>query len=175
MRFLRLDLRAFGPFADAPVIELGGGDRGLHLIHGPNEAGKSTALRAIRCLLFGFPLRSVDDHLHKYDKLRIGAAIRGEDGTELAFVRRKKDVKPFWTFDDVAAIDPEALLPFLGDLDEGKFVDLFSMDHAELVAGGRSILKGGGRLGEMLFAAGSGLARVDEVRKALDAEMDELF
>ncbi len=175
MRFLRLDLRAFGPFADAPMLELGGGGRGLHLIHGPNEAGKSTALRAIRCLLFGFPLQSGDDHLHKYDKLRVGATLRGETGDELSFVRRKRNVNPLWTFDDARALDPDALGPFLGALDEAKFVDLFSMDHAELVAGGLAILKGGGRLGEMLFAAGSGLARVDEVRRKLDEEMDALF
>ena len=67
MKILRLDLIAFGPFADAPPLLLGEGNRGLHLIHGPNEAGKSTTLRALRNLLFGFPPRTDDDHRHGRD------------------------------------------------------------------------------------------------------------
>ena len=175
MRFLRLDLRAFGPFADAPPIDLGGGLRGLHLVHGPNEAGKSSALRAIRCLLFGFPPRTGDDHRHAYKDLRVGASIRDESGADLAFLRRKGDVRTIRTPDDDEVVEDEALARFLGGLDRERFDDLFAMDHGELVAGGRAIVEGKGSLGSILFAAGSGLARVDEVRKALDAEVDDLF
>ena len=175
MRFLRLDLRAFGPFADAPPIDLGGGLRGLHLVHGPNEAGKSSALRAIRCLLFGFPPRTGDDHRHAYKDLRVGASIRDESGADLAFLRRKGDVRTIRTPDDDEVVEDEALARFLGGLDRERFDDLFAMDHGELVAGGRAIVEGRGSLGSILFAAGSGLARVDEVRKALDAEVDDLF
>jgi len=175
LRFLRLDLRCYGPFRGGPPIPLDGGARGLHLIQGANEAGKSTALRAIRALLFGFPKSTGDTHGRDYDALRLAASIRDEAGTELAFTRRKRDVKPLWTFDDAKELSRDALAPFLGDLDASKFDDLFSMDHDELVRGGRLIVSGGGRLGEMLFAAGSGLARVEDVRKALDGEMDALF
>ncbi len=175
MRFLRLDLRAFGPFADAPPLLLNGGRHGLHLIQGPNEAGKSSALRAIRCLLFGFPLRSPDDHRHAYKDLRVGATIWSVDGTELSFLRRKGDVRTIRTPDDDGVIAEETLARCLGGIDEGKFNDLFAMDHAELVRGGLDIIQGKGNLGPILFAAGSGLARVDEVRKALEAEVDELF
>ena len=175
MRFLRIDLRAFGPFADAPPIELGGGSRGLHLVHGPNEAGKSSALRAIRCLLFGFPTRTDDDHRHAYKDLRVGASLSAEDGTRLDFLRRKGDVRTIRTPGDDVLIEDETLSAFLGGLDREEFDDLFAMDHAELVAGGRAIVEGRGNLGSILFAAGSGLAGVDEVRKALDAEVDDLF
>ncbi len=174
MRFLRLDLRAFGPFADAPPLPFDGGP-GLHLIHGPNEAGKSSALRAIRCLLFGFPARTGDDHRHAYKDLRVGATIRAADGAELAFLRRKGDLRTIRTPDDDEVIPDEALARLLGGVDRAKFDDLFAMDHAELVAGGLAILQGKGSLGPVLFAAGSGLARVDEVRKALEAEVDGLF
>lgn len=175
MRFLRLDLRSYGPFRNCPPIGLDGGSRGLHLIQGSNEAGKSTTLRAIRALLFGFPRSTGDARGGDYDALRLGATIRDESGVELSFLRRKKDIKPLWTPDDAESISRDALLPFLGDLDEGRFVDFFSMDHAELVRGGALIVGGGGRLGEMLFAAGSGLARVEDVRKGLDGEMRALF
>ncbi len=175
MRFLQLDLRAYGPFRGGPPIELDGGARGLHLIQGANEAGKSTALRAIRALLFGFPKSTGDAHGRDYDALRLAAVIRDESGSELAFLRRKRDVKPLWTFDDAEELSRDALLPFLGDLDESRFNDLFSIDHAELVRGGALIVSGKGRLGEMLFAAGSGLARVEDVRKRLEAEMNALY
>ena len=49
------------------------------------------------------------------------------------------------------------------------------MDHDELVGGGRGILDGKGDLGEILFAAGAGLARFDQVRKSLDEETEKLF
>ena len=45
MKILELALHAFGPFTDV-VLDLSAGQEGLHLIYGPNEAGKSSALRA---------------------------------------------------------------------------------------------------------------------------------
>jgi len=61
-------LAVAGWCADGPA-----GDHGLHLIYGPNEAGKTSALRAVSHLLFGFPVRTPDDFVHPYDQLRVGA------------------------------------------------------------------------------------------------------
>ena len=44
MKILNLHLIAYGPFSDGS-LDLSGGSEGLHLIYGPNEAGKSAALR----------------------------------------------------------------------------------------------------------------------------------
>jgi len=52
MRFLELFLKAYGPFSDQG-LDLSKGHEGLHVIYGVNEAGKSTALRAIHAFLFG--------------------------------------------------------------------------------------------------------------------------
>ncbi|WP_435020172.1 AAA family ATPase [Tundrisphaera sp. TA3] len=172
MKILRLDLLAFGPFADAPPLHLGDG---LHLIHGPNEAGKSSTLRAIRNLLFGFPARTGDDHRHAYADLRIGATLRNAAGAELSFLRRKRNTQSLRTADDASGLPDDALRPFLDGIDAKRFNDLFSLDHAELVDGGRAIATGGGDLGSILFAAGTGLARLHAVRKALDEEMAALF
>ena len=174
MRFLSIDLRNYGPFLNAPVLDLRGGDRGLHLIVGPNEAGKSTALRAIRALLFDFTRSTPDDHGRDVSTLRIGATLRGESGDEVAFIRRKRGVK-LHAVDDQTPLSADALAPLLGKLDEATFVDLFSTDHAELLEGGRAIIRGGGRLGAMLFSAGSGLAQLDKVQASLQDEMDKLF
>ena len=45
MRILDLHLRAVGPFTDLS-LDLSAGNRGLHIIYGLNEAGKSSALRS---------------------------------------------------------------------------------------------------------------------------------
>ena len=77
MRVARLELTAFGPFTDA-ALELGDGAFGLHLVCGPNEAGKSSALRALRQFLYGIETRSRDDFVHGYASLRIGAVPTGD-------------------------------------------------------------------------------------------------
>ena len=54
MRFDQINIPAFGPFTDFQ-IEFEKSEYDIHLIHGPNEAGKSSLLRAIRGLLYGIP------------------------------------------------------------------------------------------------------------------------
>src|SRR5690349_16823370 len=88
MKILKLDLTAFGPFTDE-CLDLSEGSEGLHLIYGPNEAGKTSALRALRQALFGIPPRSQDKFLHDYDRMRIGLTLRNGSGSTLSFVRRK--------------------------------------------------------------------------------------
>src|SRR5437868_1310865 len=88
MKILRLDLVAFGPFTERELT-LDAGDHGLHVVYGPNEAGKSSALRALRQLLFGIETRTTDNFLHAHQDLRIKAALRSPDGVTLEFIRRK--------------------------------------------------------------------------------------
>ena len=50
MRLAKLYLKAFGPYTER-VIELDASGASLHLLYGPNEAGKSSLLRDSRALL----------------------------------------------------------------------------------------------------------------------------
>lgn len=187
MRLLQLDLRAFGPFTDRVLDFLGGApdgpgpdltaaSPGLHVIYGANEAGKSSALRALKALLYGIDPRTPDKFVHDYNQLLLGGRIRRSDGTELAFLRRKGnkntlldiDKQPFGGGDD-------ALLPFLGGVDADRFSLLFGIGHEDLVKGGRELLEAGGGIGESLFAAALGGTRLREVREALDQEAEKLF
>lgn len=173
MRISRLDLLAFGPFTDLS-LELDQGDYGLHVIQGPNEAGKSSALRALRQFLYGIESRTCDDFLHSYASLRIGAVLRNERNT-WHFVRRKGNKDTLRAADDREVVDPCLLEDLLGGIDESAFRSRFGIGHQELVAGGQDIVRGGGSLGGILFAAGAGLAGLNDVQQRLCEEAEQLF
>ena len=87
MRFSKLHLAKFGMFTDTVLdVSL----VGVNVIVGKNEAGKSTAMDAITQLLYGIPLQSVHDYVHKYPDLRIGGALVGSDGKSIEIYRIKK-------------------------------------------------------------------------------------
>jgi uncharacterized protein YhaN len=174
MKLLRLDLRAFGPFTDV-TLDLSAGQEGLHVLYGPNEAGKSSALRALRQLFFGIPERCTDGFMHPNKNLRIGAKVRHCDGTTLEVVRRKARSNDLRGTDDNSIVEPEKLQRFLGGVDKDRFETMFSIDHADLVKGGEEIVGVGGKFGELLFAASSGLSGLGHVQEALGQDMKELF
>jgi uncharacterized protein YhaN len=174
VKIVTLNLQAFGPFTDA-VLDLSQGREGLHLIYGPNEAGKSSALRAVRDLLYGIPARSPDNFVHPHPKMRIAAAVRHSDGSELRFIRRKGNAGTLREEDDGAPLDDDRLDKFLGGVDADLFATMFGIDHPRLVRGGQDIARGEGRIGEILFAAGSGVADLRKVQQQLQAETDLLF
>ena len=54
MEIRELNLAAFGPFSDR-LLEFTSSTGGLHIVYGPNEAGKSSSLSVLKALLFGIP------------------------------------------------------------------------------------------------------------------------
>lgn len=172
MKILRLDLLAFGPFTRQ---QLTFGDEGLHIVYGPNEAGKSSTLRALQCLLYGFPPQSPDAFVHPYKDLRVGALLRGKDGVTLECIRRKGNRNTLRDADDAEIIDESQLSQLLGGISKEVFTRQFAIDHAQLVAGGQEVVAGGGEIGQILFAAASGFAQLNEVRRSLAAEAETLF
>ena len=173
MRFLEIDLSAYGPFT-AVRLDLSPGEMGLHLIHGPNEAGKSAALRALHALLFGIHPRTKDDFVHAYKKLRIGARIRNGAGDEIAFVRRKAQSGTLLRPGDEVALPDDALHPFVGGISGEAFERIYGIGHAGLVAGGKELEAMRGLAGESLFAAGLGGATLTDALAELDRQATEL-
>ncbi len=95
MRLRRLDLVRYGKFTDF-AIDFGEASPGLpdlHVIYGPNEAGKSTTLSAWLDLLFGIPMQSAYNFLHPYSTMRIGALIEGVDGAPRGAAREFSRIK----------------------------------------------------------------------------------
>jgi len=173
MRLLSLELLAYGPFSEK-TLDLSDGNAGLHLIYGPNEAGKSAALRGLTNLFFGFPTRTTDNFLHENIRLRMGGRIRHSDGEELHFFRRK-GLKDTLLDGSGKAMMDGALQKYLGELTRELFVSMFGMDHQVLIEGGKALVAGGGDIGESLFAAGMGIAGMRRILEALEAESEELF
>src|SRR6185312_12471452 len=90
MRIQRLDLMRYGRFTDTKLI-LPAGVSDIHIVFGPNEAGKSTALSAIEDLLFGMPGNSRYNFLHDYGSMRVSAVL--ESGGKTLEIRRRKGNK----------------------------------------------------------------------------------
>lgn len=174
MRLRRLDLLRYGHFTDRSIeLPLGGAD--VHVVFGPNEAGKSTALCAIEDLLFGIPARSPYGFLHDYSDMRIGARIEHTDAF-LELVRRKGRKDTLLGADGLPAAGGEGVLkPFLAGADRPFFQRMFSLDRARLEEGGREILEAKDEIGEIIFSAGAGTAGLRDRLARLSEQADALW
>jgi len=174
VRFQRLDFSAFGPFSKLSLDLSGGAPGGFHIVFGPNEAGKSSALRGVHDLLFGFPERTPDAHVHPNAELRIGAVLASEAGQviELQRLKRRKDALRNATD---APLDEGVMRALLGGVDAQLFERLFGLDHVRLQRAGDALLQDQGDVGESLFDAGSGGRGIRSVLLALEQGADEIF
>jgi len=178
MRFLRLDLIAFGPFTQT-ALDLSGG--GLHFIYGPNEAGKTSARLALRTALFGFRHRVEFDFLHDKSALRVGLTLEDSDGTRTSFIRRRGTKNDLLDVDDQTPLQHDPVAPLLartgliGDHRETHFERAFAIGEAELRQGGEEIIAGKGDLSELLFMTAAGLPRLRAVERELRSASDALF
>lgn len=173
MRLKRLDLKAFGPFTDR-TLDFNSDEPGLHIVFGRNEAGKSSSLRALKALLYGFHQQTPDNFIHNYDQLLVGGCLVNGDGNELIIQRRKKRLGD--VLDQAGnPLDAGVLTPFLHGVEPEIFASLYGIDHDSLVRGGEEILAQKGEVGQALFAAGAGISSLREVILQLDREAAELF
>jgi uncharacterized protein YhaN len=151
VRINELYLKAFGPFADRR-LDFSRGAHGLHVIFGPNEAGKSSALRALKALLYGVDERTTD-----------------------AFVRRKGRKNTVLSPADNRTLDEAQLVPFVSGVSSSVFSSMFGIDHQTLVEGGAAILQENGDVGATLFAAALGNRRLQTTLAELEGEAGELY
>lgn len=173
MRLRELRLVRYGKFTDA-TLAFPRAAHDFHLVVGPNEAGKSTLRDAVTELLFGLPRSSPKAFLHPMADLRLGAVV--EDGADVAltFDRTKSTKAPLRTPDD-APLPDDALAPFLGGADRAFFVQMFGLDHTQLVRGGQGILDAADDVGQMLFQSAAGIAGLGRVKEALAEEASRLW
>ena len=173
MRFDSLHLQAFGPFTGMKLdFPLSSGD--LHLIHGPNEAGKSSLLRAIGDLFYEIPARSADNFLHAHKDLRIGAELRGRAGDTLRIQRRKGNRNTL--LDGEGEVLPDdTLASWLGHVDRESFTTMFGLASDQLRQGAAALLRGEGDLGKALFSASLGGTPVHKILESIEGEARQFY
>ncbi len=175
MRLRQLAITRYGKFTDR-VLDFGPkktGQADFHIIYGPNEAGKSTALSAYMDLIFGIDSRSSYNFLHDYKSMLIGGTVETAEDT-LTF-KRTKGTKDTLRDDNGNLIDPARLNTLLHGLDRDAYGTMFSLDGARLESGGEDILANKGELGRLLFSAASGMADIGSTLDTLKGKADAFF
>jgi uncharacterized protein YhaN len=172
MRIVGLHLRAYGHFTDYSLDF--GAKPGLHLVYGDNEAGKSTALRALSSVLFGYPSHVIDGFKHDAKDITIGADLIAQDGRTLSYVRKRRG-KSALANADGTILDEAAVASFLGGISRDIFEKVFALDHHRLHEHAKALLSEGGSLGFSLAEAGSGIAGLKAVLDRLRGERAALF
>jgi uncharacterized protein YhaN len=173
MRLRRLDLTRYGKFTGGS-IDFGDALEGvpdLHIIYGPNEAGKSTALAAFLDLLFGMEMQSRYNFLHDYSTMCVGGCLELTVGPR-DLVRRKRPAPTLLNRDN-DPVSENLILGDLGGIDRNAYRTMFLLDDDTLEAGGRSILASNGELGQLLFAASAGLSELSNKLVELRSEADQ--
>ena len=174
MRLARLDLTRFGHFTDRRVTfgppAADGTD--FHIIHGPNEAGKTTLMEAYLRLIYGFPARG-DGYgfKHPLNTLQVGGLVE-INGQPTELIRTKRTTNSL--MDPHGDALPETLLQScLGGIAEQDYRKLFCLDDATIEAGGEEITASKGDFGRLLFAAAAGIGNLthvlDQVAERADA------
>lgn len=175
MRVNRLDLTRYGIFTDYSISfgerKQDGSD--LHIIYGPNEAGKSTTLAAFLDLLFGIETRSRYGFFHPYSTMRIGGELE-INGTSREFVRIKRAQNSLLEGGD-KPISDGIIQGGLGGIDRASYTTMFSLDDDTLEAGGEGILASKGDLGQLLFSASAGLSDLGRMLVDLKTEADGFY
>lgn len=172
MKLTQLALERYGAFTDRVLTF--DPDAALHIVHGANETGKTSALSAIGDLLFGFGARTTYNFKHDNNALRVGGMLHHSDGRQLA-IRRRKGTKNTLLDADDQALPDDTLAPWLGGIARDTFDREFGLTAEALRRGGDDLLKAGGRLAETLAASSAGLSALTQLRERLQSEADALF
>ena len=172
MRLRRLDLTRFGHFTEFS-LDFGPRENGrpdLHIIFGPNEAGKTTSFEGYLDLLFGIPTRSKYNFLHDYETMRVGAVLE-IDGNPTELIRIKRNKNDLITPSGDLA-NSALLTHALDGIDREQYQAMFSLDDETIEQGGEDILASQGNLGELLFSAAAGLSDLGTVLEAAREDID---
>ena len=167
MRLRRLGLSRYGMFTDH-TIDFGeriGGSPDLHIVYGPNEAGKSTALAGFLDLLFGIEPRSRYSFLHGYEAMRIESDLEISEQTH-QLVRVRKTAASLLN-EHGQSVSDGVIANALGGMDRDAYKAMFSLDDNTLEGGGEEILRSEGDLGQLLFATSAGLIELSNTLKQL--------
>ena len=170
MRIDRLHLKAYGRF-DNCELDLSG--PGLVVVHGSNEAGKTTALNAIGDWLFGFERITSYDFLHKSSELRVGGTLR--QLADSLIVYRRKGNRDTLRGESEQPLADALLKPYCGTITRAQFEGSFGLTHERLRIGGKELRENRGELAQALFSAASGLTSLRRWQEVLKSNREKLY
>lgn len=128
-------IEGYGVFAGAASPEL---SRGVNVILGPNEAGKSTLLSFIRHTLFGYPAKNsrTDTFVPALRGGPLGGRLFLEDATGAKWTVERFHGKKGVNLTGPAGerLGEEELAEMLGNLDGGAYRSVFGFDLADLAS-----------------------------------------
>ena len=173
MRVERLHIDGFGVYHDAPF---GPFDQALTVVTGLNEAGKSTLLRFIRAVLFGFPQRLGAEHYPPLAGGRHGGRVHivtdaGERFTIERFHGRGTGPVTI-TAADGSSVDESVLPRLLGHASGSLFQSVFAFDLEELkkpAAGDDQ------ETSNRIYSAGTGAGQLPRVLEDLNKRSRDIF
>ncbi len=174
MRLRELHLERFGHFTDRR-FDFGtmNGRPDFHIIHGLNEAGKTTTMEAILRLFYGFPHREPYDFKHRRPNLRISAVIESEGAS--AHITRLPSRGGTLVDSSGTPLPETAMSAHLGGLTDNDYRSLLCLDDDTIERGGEEIAQARGDMGRLLFSAAAGVAELSTVLDAVLAEAGELW
>jgi len=175
MRFSTFTLARYGHFADhsleLPAPQLGAAD--LHIIIGPNEAGKSTLRAGLVEFLFGMEQRTPFNFRYDYKDLLLSAVIE-VDG-EVEHLQRRKAQRGTLRDSQNNIVADGHLAALLNGLDRESYVRQFALDQETLVAGGQNLLSNRSNLSTLMFEAASGISDVAAHQQMLEGQAASLW
>ncbi|MFC4619079.1 AAA family ATPase [Camelliibacillus cellulosilyticus] len=175
MRILSVYIDRFGQF-NQWTVEFP--DENFSIVYGPNEAGKSTLVTFMSCILFGFPRKAdLEPYLSDSEKSDVGGRITVRisklgDVTIVRY-RRGNGGKATVYLADGSQADESQLKEWLGGLNRELFAAIFSFDLNGLNGIDRLHWDD---LNRFLFSAGMvGSSKIFEVEDALEKKIAGLF
>ena len=170
MKLKELHVEGFGHFRDHVVGPL---NSSVTVLHGPNEAGKSTLLAFIRTILFGFPSRGRDDYYPPLAGGRHGGRITlvDDDGESYALERfaGPRGGRPVLRTESGA---PAALERLIGYATLNLFSNVFAFSLDEIQSEG---LMSDSEVSGRLYSVGMGASGLPEFSRSLDDRRNSLF
>ena len=164
MRFNSINFKTIGPF-DNTILEFPE-EAKLAIVEGPNEAGKTSALKQMLGFMFGFDLKSGDDFKHDFKNHAVHGSIKGVTGRPYENVTRKRGRNSL-----IGTTESEL---FPKGLDKEKFLKLFAINQHGLREGAAELFKGDSDLRSLLFDAMTGLTSASSIRTRL-AELKNVY
>ncbi len=166
MKFLKVRFDRVGPFLNTELTF--DPHKGLHLIHGANEAGKSSALKQLLGFLFEFDPKSGDNFQFDYPLHKVHATLIDQKGQKREGVVRKRT-----RGQSLEGASPSDLVP--PDVTRQRFLELFAIDRESLRLGSSELFLGKSSLGDLLFQSVTGLASVAGIRQKIEDAKTELL